>query len=118
MIKEDKLKFITRKDYIEYLKKNTENVLREESQDYLLETEKIQYNKEKLEKINKKHDKIIKIILGQKKEVINFLNHFLKVKKLIEEDQIELFTTEFITWQYKNKYSDMIYKLKKSRFIF
>lgn len=118
MIKEDKLKFITRKDYVEYIKRYSKNVVKEEIPDYSLETEKIQYKKEKLEKIDKKHDKMIKIILGRKREVINFLNHFLQVKKLIQENEIEPYSTEFITRQYKNKYSDIIYQLKKEPIYF
>lgn len=85
---------------MEYIKKYSENAFKEESQDNVLEMGKIQINKERLEKIDKKHDKMIKIILGRKREVINFLNHFLKVKKLIQENEIEPYSTEFITWQY------------------
>lgn len=118
MIKEDKLKFITRKDYMEYLKKYSENELKEKNQNYILEKEEIQMHKEKLAKIDKKHDKMLKVILGRKREMIDFLNQFLKVKKSIDEDEIEIYATEFITCQYKNKYSDIIYKLEKEPIYF
>lgn len=118
MIEEDKLKFITRKDYIEYIKKYSEKGLKEESQNYILEKEEIQTHKEKLGKIDKKHDKMLKVILGRKREMIDFLNQFLKVKKSIDEDEIEVYSTEFITCQYKNKYSDIIYKLEKEPIYF
>ncbi len=112
------MEFITKKDYIKYIREHIEAIEREKSKAYIFEKEDIRGKKEKLERIDKKHDKMLKVILGRKKEMLYFLSQFLRVKKSIREDEIEVCSTEFITWQYKNKYSDIIYKLKKEPIYF
>lgn len=70
-------------------------------------------NQERIEEINKKHDKMFRNILSRKKEMINFLNEFLALKEKIKLEQLTQCHTDFITKQYKEKHSNLIYKLKQ-----
>lgn len=64
-------------------------------------------------KADQPHDKIYRIILGNKEEAANFINKNLKLKKfpLCAKD-IEKYSTKFITSDFKSKESDIIYKKK------
>lgn len=111
----DRLKFITYRQYIEYLKNNKNMKLKERDVVYKipdLEENQI-YNQERIEEIDKKHDKMFRNILSRKKEMINFLNEFLALKEKIKPEQLTQCHTDFITKQYKEKHSDLIYKLKQ-----
>ena len=107
------MKFITYQQYIEYLKSNTHVKIREEGRDYkIVDTEEKLYDEKRIKEVDKKHDKMFRSILSRKKEMANFLNQFLELKEKIEEKQIIQCHTDFITRQYKDKHSDIIYKLK------
>ena len=104
------MKFITRLDYLEYRKKCLDKTLEEEKSQYILEISK----REKWdEEIDKKHDKIFKVILGQKREMTKFLNQFLNLRETLKEEQLIQCSTEFITKRYKSKYTDILYRLKE-----
>lgn len=108
------MKFITYQQYIEYLKNNKNIKLKEGEVAYKipdLEENQI-YNQKRIEEIDKKHDKMFRNILSRKKEMINFLNEFLALKEKIKPEKLIQCHTDFITKQYKEKHSDMIYKLK------
>ena len=111
------MKFITILDYLTYLINNTSTILREDEEVYkiIAEREKAKYNQGKIEEVDKKHDKMFKVILSRKKEVTDFLNQFLDLKEVIKEEQIIQYPTEFITRQYKGKH---IYKLKNKSIYF
>ena len=105
------MKYITYQDYLNYKKYL---FLREESEEYELKEypkDKI-YAKEKIRGIDKKHDKMLKKILSNKKEIIKFLKDFLEIQEEIKEEEIEEYPTEFITKDYEEKRSDLLYKLK------
>lgn len=70
------------------------------------------YHQKRIEEIDKKHDKMFRNILSRKKEMVNFLNEFLALKEKIKPEQLIQCHTDFITKQYKEKHSDIIYKLK------
>lgn len=70
------------------------------------------YNEKRIQEVDKRHDKMFRNILSRKKEMANFLNQFLNLREKIEEKQIIQCHTDFVTKQYKNKHSDIIYKLK------
>lgn len=108
------MEFITYQQYIEYLKKNQSIKLREKETFYQTSSlkEKEIFNKRKIKEITKKHDKMFRNILNRKKEMANFLNQFLNLKEKIQDNQIIQCYTDFITKQYENKQSDIIYKLK------
>ncbi len=108
------MKFVTRLDYLENLVQYSKIVLKETEEKYKLEAkENPKYNKQKVEEIDKKHDKMFKTILSRKSEMANFLNDFLNLKECIKEEQLEQCPTEFITKRYKNRYTDILYKLKQ-----
>ncbi len=70
------------------------------------------YNQKRIKEIDKKHDKMFRNILSRKKEMVNFLNEFLALKEKIKPERLTQCHTDFITKQYKEKHSDIIYKLK------
>ena len=74
--------------------------------------------KENTEKysINKKHDKMFKEILSDKKETVEFINSFLHLNLI--EDDIEKYEKEFRTSEFNNIEADIVYKIKnKNAFI-
>lgn len=108
------MKFITYQQYVEYLKNNTTMKLKEKEATYKISrTGKNDiFNERKIQEVDKRHDKMFRNILSRKKEMVNFLNQFLNLRDKIEEKQIIQCHTDFITKQYKDKHSDIIYKLK------
>ena len=106
------MKFITYRQYIEYLKNEKILQLMETSVDYEFEKQEEKYDEKRAKEIDKKHDKMIKNILSDKIEVTKFLNKFLQLEKIITEKEIIQCSTDFITKNYKEKHSDLIYKLK------
>ena len=67
------------------------------------------------------HDKIFKEVLDKKVEVIEFLNKMLKLKYTknpITENMIEKYNRKFITEDFYNIESDIIYKLKNKNIFF
>lgn len=110
----NKLKFITRLDYLENLSQYSKTELKETEEKYKLETkENEKYNKQKIEEIDKKHDKMFKTILSKKGEMAKFLNNFLDLKETIKEENLVQCPTEIITKNYKGKYMDILYKFKQ-----
>lgn len=108
------MKFITRTDYLEYLTKYPKIMLKDKEEKYKLESkENKKYNKQTIEEVDKKHDKMFKVILSRKDEMANFLNQFLNLKEKIKEEQLVQCPTEFVTKRYKNKHLDILYKLKE-----
>ena len=95
--------------------KKCEEILDTESEDI----KKIQRNitiKEDSEKynldihINKKHDKLFKELLSDKKEAVKFINHYLHLNLL--DDEIEKYEKEFRTEEFRNIEADVVYKVK------
>ena len=66
----------------------------------------------KVEKLNNKHDKIFKTILENKEEAANFINEALKLTKNIKPEEIEKYSSSFITKNFEAQESDIIYKIK------
>ena len=64
------------------------------------------------------HDKIFRKILDVKAEVVDFINNTLELKNKITEDQIEKYTSSFVTSNLKNQESDVIYRLKNKNIFF
>ena len=110
--KRDIVKFITYGQYIEHLK-NTTMQIKEKGMDY-----SIFNTKDELKEVDKQHDKMFRSILGRKNEMTKFLNQFLELKEKIEEKQIIQCNTDFITKQYKERHSDIIYKIKNKPIYF
>ena len=79
---------------------NATNILKEDSETYNLNTH-----------LNKKHYKLFKEILSDKKEAVKFINHYLNLC-LVESD-IEKYEKEFRTNGFYNIEADIVYKLKE-----
>ena len=103
------MKVFTYYDYIKGIhsvRRNFVSGLAEESATYNLIITKDDKNE------NKPHDKLIKEILKDKKELINLVNKFLKPNEKILEEDIEKYTNSYITKKYKSKEADIVYKMK------
>lgn len=80
----------------------------EESVEYKYSDKKIIENERKTG--DKKHDKIFKDILQNKKEMAQFLNNFIKYEILPED--LENYNPNYITKNFKYKQIDILYKIK------
>ena len=67
--------------------------------------------------IHQKHDKIIKTVLDKKSEVVKFLNKYINVVGISEEN-LEKYNSSFISSEFKSSEADIIYKLKDRRIFF
>ena len=102
---------ITYKEYLKYEqlygkveKNNKVSIVREDENKYL-------YDK------NNEHDKVFRDILMIKEEALSLINKALKLEKEIKEE-IELYNSRFITNKYKDRESDIIYKVKNKNVFF
>ena len=105
------MKTFTYKDYIKCihtLRLNAVLQLAEEGTNY-----KIQQNK-----IKNRHDKLVKNILTDEKEMAKFINDFLEPNKRVESHNLVKYTNSYITKKYKTKEADLVYKLKNKEIFF
>ena len=79
--------------------KENKNILKEDTEEYDKEIH-----------INKKHDKLFKEILSDKREAIKFINYYLNLN--LVEDEIEKYEKEFRTGKFNNIEADIVYKIK------
>ena len=85
--------------------KENKNILKEDAEEYDKEIH-----------INKKHDKLFKEILSDKREAIKFINYYLNLN--LVEDEIEKYAKEFRIGKFNNLEADIVYKIKnKNAFI-
>ena len=103
------MNFVTYHQYMKYILKNNVLIIAEGKETYNLE---ISEQKKALKETDKKHDKMIRNTLNKTKEMVKFLNQFLNLKEITKEEQIIQCHTNFITKEYKEKNSDIVYKLK------
>lgn len=92
--------------YIEYLKYS--RIIKEE---YSLNEEVAEYKYDN-KKINHIHDKTFRKILDDKKEFTIFINKIFNLEEKLEEKDIEKYNRKFVSVDYTNQESDIIYKLK------
>lgn len=119
--------YVKNKPKIDKIIKRCEEILREDTeyeesknaQDNSKSSKESNYNnilKEDAEKynseihINKKHDKLFKEILSDKREAIKFMNYYLNLS--LVEDEIEKYEKEFRTGKFNNIEADIVYKIK------
>ena len=107
------MKFVTYQQYEEYLENSTSKAEKTSKQS---NNSQNLYNNKK--EINNRHDKIVRKILSRKKETVKFLNDFLNIEEKIEEENIEQCSTDFITKQYQNRQSDLVFKIKNKPIYF
>ena len=81
--------------------------------------EKHQLNEENktYDKINHPHDKTVRLMLSNSQEAANLINLALKTD-FVKANQIEQYKSSFVTKQYKNKESDIVYKDLKNKGIY
>lgn len=120
----------TYKDYLEYkdflssknyLQKYLDNWQKNQEKKDSLNEETSEYNLEEHKKTNYPHDKIYKMILTNKEEVVSLINQVLNIeeeKYKITQDKIEIYKNNFITTYMENRSSDIIYKLKNKKIFF
>ena len=65
---------------------------------------------------DKKHDKIFKEILQNTKEMANLINNFTTHE--VNVDELENYTENYITKDFKYKHADIVYKLKEEEIYF
>ena len=82
--------------------------LAEESAEYKLEQTEKRYS----------HDKLIKNILQDTKEVAELINQFVEPREEIKKEDLVRYTNSYITKKYKAKEADLVYKLKKQEVFF
>ena len=105
----------TYEDYLNYCESYKYNETKEqfisvaeESVEYKYSNKEIIENERKIG--DKKHDKIFKDILQNKKEMAQFLNNFIKYEILPED--LENYNPNYITKNFKYKQIDILYKIK------
>lgn len=109
------MKIFTYKNYIECIHKLRLNaVLRvaEEGEAYSLEVKTQEKNKDK------KHDKLVKIILKNPEEMAKIINEFLEPSVEVKSENLVKYTNSYITQKYKSKEADIVYKLKNEEVFF
>ena len=82
--------------------------LAEESAEYKLEQTEKRYS----------HDKLIKNILQDTKEVAELINQFVEPREEVKKEELVRYTNSYITKKYKAKEADLVYKLKKQDIFF
>ncbi len=66
------------------------------------------------EKLDNAHDKIFRDLLSDEEEAVKFINKFLKSQKKLKSGDIEKYSNSYITKEYKNRESDIVYKIKNT----
>lgn len=66
----------------------------------------------------KSYNNLIKNILEDKKEVTQFINQFIKLRKEIKEEELVRYTNPYLTKKYKARKADLVYKLKEQEIFF
>ena len=84
--------------------------LQEDTVEYKYDYE--EEEKETSKSYTKKHDKLFRDSLDDKTEVIKFIKYFLEPKTKLKEASIEKYNRNFITIEYKERQSDIVYKVK------
>ena len=73
--------------------------------------EGVEYNYKTKEK-HQKHDKIVRDILNDKEEVCKIINKYGQIKNKTTKEEIEKYETSYITKNFQNKETDIVYKVK------
>lgn len=97
-------------DYVKYqeLKRKEENQISYELAD----------NNEKYNYVYYPHDKIFKTVLSDKKQVVELINRALELKERLTEDDIQEYNNNYIMYMFKNRESDIVYKMKEKEIFF
>ena len=96
------MEVFTYKDYLRYKEIYTVNAIKEESEEYVYET-------------NNTHDKLMKTILT-KSEISKLLKRYINIE--VSEEDLEEYKNSYITKNYKERESDIVYKQKGKEVFF
>ena len=102
---------ITYKEYLKYEELYEKTEIKKQNFCVAEESEEYIFDK------NNEHDKVFRDVLSIKEEALELINKALKPKKEIKEE-IELYNNRFITSKYKERESDIIYKVKNKNIFF
>lgn len=69
-------------------------------------------------KVDKPHDKIFKIVLSEKRQVVELLNRVLKLSEELTKEDIEKYNTEHIDYMFQGSESDIVYRMKEKEVFF
>ncbi len=97
------MKVLTYEECLQYINSKNEMQLHEDNEEYHYD-----------EKLNNTHDKIFRDLLTDEEEAIKFMNKFFKGKKQLKKDDLEKYSNSYITKEYKNRESDIVYKIKNT----
>ena len=99
------MKYFTYDMYLKYIKHiaNECYMVKEENEEYSYE-----------EKPNNYHDKLYRDLLLDEQDVAKLINKYIKLKKKLEGKELEKYNSSFITKEYKNRESDVVYKIKNT----
>lgn len=86
----------------------------EEGEKYHFENKNENYVKS----YHNKHDKLFRNLLNNKQEFVDFINEFVKTEMEITADNIEKYNRSFITKNYLEKNSDIVYRVKDKNIFF
>ena len=70
--------------------------------------EEEEYIRGKVRKVNNPHDKIFRIYLDNREEVVKIINRKLELKKKLEKEEIEKYNSSFVNKRYENRESDVV----------
>ncbi len=97
------MKTITYDMCLQYINERNIFAVHEDSEEYYYD-----------EKINNADDKIFRDLLSDKEEAVKFINKFLEIKRQLKKDDLESYNSSYITKEYKNRESDIVYKIKNT----
>ncbi len=97
------MKLLTYEECLQYINIESEMQLNEDNAEYHYD-----------EKLDNTHDKIFRDLLSDKEEATKFINKFFKGKKQLKKDDLEKYSSSYITKEYKNRESDIVYKIKNT----
>lgn len=106
------MKVFTYSDYIRCIhnfRRKDITGLAEDGVQYIL---KVNNKNNNNEKTDKSHDKLIKDILKDKREVAGLVNQFFRPNEKVEASNLQKCTNSFVTKKYKSQEADIVYKLK------
>ena len=105
------MKEFTYQEYLEYQKEISKKEEKERK-------EEEEYIRGKVRKVNNPHDKIFRIYLDNREEVVKIINRKLELKKKLEKEEIEKYNSSFVNKRYENRESDVVYKKKDQKIFF
>ncbi len=97
------MKILTYEECLQYINSKNEMQLHEDNEEYHYD-----------EKLDNTHDKIFRDLLSDEEEAVKFMNKFFKGKKQLKKDDLEKYSNSYITKEYKNRESDIVYKIKNT----